>query len=98
MIVAQCCTCGAEYEVGPFDQPLSWCSEACLDEFESIVRHIAGGGDPWEIGVDPASELYSAACKEIAARRRREAVYRRELRESEWWRDRPRPTRAIYPV
>src|SRR5262245_61400017 len=99
MVTYRCRTCDAEHELSFGSPPYwFWCDDACHDEFMRVVDHLAAGGDPGEIDLDPESRLCSEAFKEVAALRRREATERREVRQREWGRSRPRPMRPLYPV
>jgi hypothetical protein len=98
MITFRCRTCGQEGElVFGSSEGWFWCDESCAQEFANVVDHLAKGGDPGEIDVEPDSRLYSEAFKEVAARRRAERVYIRDVRQAEYARTKPRPFRALYP-
>jgi hypothetical protein len=99
MVTVICRNCGEEYGLvygSPTD--LAWCTDECRAEFDDVVDHLVAGGDPAEIDLDPRSHLYLEACKAVAARRRREMVERRDVREAEYGRSRPKKLRAAYPV
>jgi hypothetical protein len=68
---------------------LVWCSDECADEFERVVELWAAGAGPEAIGVELGSRLLQEAAKEVAARRRREAMERQELAEGDYERTRP---------
>jgi hypothetical protein len=96
MVTVNCRTCGMEYEL-VFDHPAesAWRSDECQAEFARTVEKIAAGSTAEEIDLDPDSRLYREAIKDIKARRRREAAERRELREQDYERNRPRPMRPL---
>jgi hypothetical protein len=98
MITFICRTCGEDRELS-FDLPDGWfwCSEECRQEFARVVDHLAAGGDPGELGLDPESMLFREAVREVQARRRVERLYARDVREAEYERNRPRPMKRLYP-
>jgi hypothetical protein len=91
MVTVTCRNCAQEYEL-VYGSPseLAWCSDECRAEFERVVEHLVAGGDLEELGVDHESRLAIEALKESGARRRRDMVERREVREREAVRSRPR--------
>jgi hypothetical protein len=99
MVMFRCRACDTEGELG-LDWPEGWfwCSNECHQEFAQVVAHLVKGGEPAEIGIDCGSRLLREAIKEVEAYRRREAGYRREMREREYERARPRRLPPIYPV
>jgi len=98
VITIRCRTCGTSRELifgNPSEE--AWCNGACYDVFICAVKHLAAGGDPDEIGLEPGSRLVCEAIREVKALRRLEMVERRDLRQREYERNRPRPLKAIYP-
>jgi hypothetical protein len=96
-VTVQCRCCGVERELvfgHPADE--AWCGDNCREEFLRVVEHLAAGGDPAEIGLDLESRVLSEALKEVQALRRRGMVERRELREQEFERSRPRKMPSVW--
>jgi hypothetical protein len=98
MVTFKCRTCNREGEL-EFGLPKGWfwCSEECYREFAHVVDYLKGGREPAEIDVDPRSRLFCEALKDVQAHHRAEGIGRRELRERDWQRTRPRPFRPLYP-
>jgi hypothetical protein len=98
MVRYRCRSCGLEGEL-EFGRPADdfWCSDECHSEFVRVVKHLAKGGEPAEIGVHQDSRVLGEALKEISRLRRAAITSRREDLEREWSRTRPRLFRPLYP-
>jgi hypothetical protein len=96
MVIFKCRTCGQEGEL-VFGSPAGdfWCGPECREEFSRVV---VGLEKDEPINIDPRSRLFREACKEVAARHRREVIGRRELKARELEREKPQAMRPLYPV
>jgi hypothetical protein len=95
MVMFRCRTCEKECilefgrQTGDF-----WCDPECRQRFSEVVACLEKD-EP--IDIDYRSRLFCEAFKEVAAHRRAERVYARDVREREWQRSRPPPMRPLYP-
>jgi hypothetical protein len=94
-LTIKCFTCEQDRALESMETPWPFCGPECEDAFCEVVYSLMAGQTLTDL--DPASLLGRQAIEEVRRLRRAEMIERREWKEWEYERSRPRNLRPLYP-